>query len=98
MLDDKIKQIQSEIKTDTTLNEAERAKLLTLSQELHEELTHLEKTHQHDAQHIAEQAHKTVQGASIETATGLKEVVQKFEISHPNLTRIIQALCAQFGV
>jgi vacuolar-type H+-ATPase subunit H len=98
MLEDKIKQIQQAIETDNTLSKEEREKLLNLSEELHKELEHLEKTHSKDAHKIAEHAHKTVEKGTEESTHGLTESAQEFEVSHPNLTRIIQTLCAQFGV
>ena len=98
MLDDKIKQIQLEIKDDQTLSLDEREKLLKLSEELHQELLHLEKTHQKDAFTIAADTHKAVYDTSPEAILSLKDKVREFEVTHPNLTRIVQALCAQFGV
>ena len=98
MLDDKFTQIKSAIKTDDSIDDAKREKLLALSDELHEELNELEKTHQQQSHKIADHAHQAVAQSSAETAGGLKETVCEFEVSHPNLTRIVQTLCAQFGV
>lgn len=98
MLDDKIKQIKSAIETDNSLSQEERDKLLKLSDELYGELTKLEKTDKQTSHKIAEDTHKAVGEASSVHASSLKELVEEFEVSHPNLTRIIQTLCAQFGV
>jgi len=98
MLEDKIKQIQHTIETDKTLSDAERKKLLKLSDELKKELQNLEKTHKDNAHKIADQTKDTVDKNSDEAVHNLKEMAQEFEVSHPNLTRIIQSLCAQFGV
>jgi peptidoglycan hydrolase CwlO-like protein len=98
MLDDKIKKIKSAIETDDTLSKEKREELLRLSDELGKELTSLEKTHEKKSHKIAEQAQKTVDESSPEHLSNLKEVIEEFEVSHPNLTRIIQTLCAQFGV
>lgn len=98
MLEDKIKQIKHIIETDNTLNREERERLLALSQELQNELQTLEKTHEKRAHTIAEETHKTVESGSKESVHGLQDAVQEFEVSHPNLVRVIQALCAQFGV
>lgn len=98
MLDDKFSQIKSAIEHDDSIDDAKRQKLLALSDELHDELNELEKTHQQQSHNIAEHAHKTVAESSQKTANGLKDTVREFEASHPNLTRIVQTLCAQFGV
>ena len=98
MLDDKFKQIKSKIESDDTLSVEKREKLLKISDELHAELDKLEKTDKQKAHKIAEHAQKTVAKDPSQSETGLKDAIQEFEVSHPNLTRIVQALCAQFGV
>lgn len=98
MLDDRIKQIKSAIEMDSSLSKTEREKLLHLSDELYAELAKLEKTDKQKSDKIAEDAHKAVGEASSKHALSLRETVEEFEVSHPNLTRIIQTLCAQFGV
>ena len=98
MLDDKFKKIKSVIDSDKALSDEKRQSLLQLSDELHTELNQLEKTHKKKAHKIAEDAHKVVHESSSESTTGLQDAIQEFEVSHPNLTRIIQTLCAQFGV
>ncbi len=98
MLDDKIQQIKKAIQSDDTLTKAERDKLVQLSDELHEELRVLEKTNKRKSHKIAEDTQKTVDTSSPESVSSLKEAIEEFEVSHPNLTRIVQTLCAQFGV
>lgn len=98
MLDDKFTQIKSAINNDDSIDEAKREKLLVLSAELEKELNELEKTHQQQSHVIADHTHQTIAQSSPETVSGLKETVREFEVSHPNLTRIVQTLCAQFGV
>ncbi len=98
MLNDDIKKIQLAISTNTKLSEQERHKLLKLSENLHQELRDLEKTHQEGAQHIAMHTEQILQDATPEALSGLEEMIRKFEVTHPNLTRIVQTLCAQFGV
>ncbi len=93
MLEDTIAQLKKAIADSAHLDQAKREELLRLSENLHEELEQLD---QQQAADIAKQAHDTVtQEASADT---LKESVQKFEVEHPNLTRIISSICAQFGV
>ena len=98
MLDDKFDKIKAAIETDNSLTNEKRQKLLALSEELHHELDELEKTHERQSHKIAEHTHKVIKDSSAESTGGLKDTIREFEASHPNLTRIVQTLCAQFGV
>lgn len=107
MLTDNIKKIQSLVKNSDHLSEQDREKLLKLSNELHDELQSLEKTEQTHARKIAEHTLQIADAAlkkdseaenHRESVDDLKDSVREFEVSHPNLSRIVASICAQFGV
>lgn len=93
MLEDTIAQLKKAIADSAHLDQAKRDELLRLSEKLHEALEQLD---QEQATDIAKQTHDAV--TNDVPAESLKESVQKFEVEHPNLTRIISSICAQFGV
>lgn len=97
MLEDTIQQLKKAIADSDHLDQAKREQLLQLSEDLHSELEQLDQEH---ADQIAEKTHATVESpdAAVVHAETLKESVQQFEVEHPNLTRIITSICAQFGV
>ena len=99
--------IQALVKNSDHLSDADREKLVKLSDELHEELKTLEKTEETHARKIAEHALHMADAvlkkdhdpaANEASATDLKDSVREFEVSHPNLSRIVQSICTQFGV
>lgn len=93
MLEHTIAQLKKAITDSEHLDQDKRDELLHLSEQLHDELEQIDRQ---QAEYIAKSAYDTViQDVPV---NGFKESVQKFELSHPNLTRIITSICAQFGV
>ena len=96
MLDAKIQALKDAIKNNENLSDAQRKTLLDLACALDVELHTLESSQAHE---IADHAHQAVQQpSSSHHHHRLQEAVRAFEVSHPNLTRVVQAVCAQFGV
>jgi hypothetical protein len=107
MLQETIDKLEHKIRYTKTLTKEKREELTGLVRELRTELTELEKSEKEQAESIADFAHaaarESLRAKQDEqllhlSAQGLKSSIRKFEVSHPNLTRVIQSICLAFGV
>lgn len=98
MINETMKKLKDTIKSNKQLSDEKREKLLSLSEELHSELNKLDDKTKKAAHVVAEKAHEAANKISDEKIATPHELIQEFEASHPNLTRILQQLFAQFGV
>ncbi|PHQ81449.1 MAG: hypothetical protein COB66_02135 [Coxiella sp. (in: Bacteria)] len=98
MIDDTIKELKAAITKNTSLTEAKRKKLLALSDELCTELKSMDEGRQKAGVTIAKKARVAVDKHPEASIAAPHDLIQEFEASHPNATRILQQLFAQFGV
>jgi hypothetical protein len=106
MLQDTISNIEGRLKNSSTLNESQRAELLTLLGQLKAEIGQLSKTHQEQAESIASFAEVSAHEATREARNprllehsigGLKSSVQEFETSHPHLAGLVNRLASMLA-
>ena len=107
MLHDTLNRLEKIIKNSDKLSVAKKQELEKLAVELRKELAKLEKTDREHAHSIAGftklTAHEALRQQRDEKLLqhaygGLQESIRKFEATHPNLTRVLQQICASFGV
>lgn len=98
MLESKIKALKTAIETQSSLSAEQKSDLLALSEQLENELKTLPAEHQEKVQQIVSDAHAAVEAPGEPRREGLEDSIREFEVSHPNLARIVQSICAQFGV
>lgn len=98
MLESKIKALKNAIETQSSLTPAKKAELLALSEQLESELKALPAEHDQKAEDIISVTHAAVEAPDKTHHHGLQDHVREFEVSHPNLSRIVQSIFAQFGV
>jgi hypothetical protein len=98
MVDKTISRIEERIRGNESLNEEKRQKLLSLINDLKNEMAGLEKTHHEDARSIAGYAETSVHEATRDdknpellkhSLDGLALSVRRFEVSHSRLTGLI---------
>lgn len=93
MLEPKIKALKTAIENQSSLTAKQKSDLLELSDQLASEL----ETVGEPAASILSQTHQAVETPH-EAHHDLQDSLREFEVSHPNLVRIVQSICAQFGV
>lgn len=109
MIEDIMQKIKAIIHDHEKLTAEKREALLKLIATLHEELKSLAKSNPEKAKKIADFANKVAEQAMQDdternpelhemSMNDLKNAVREFEASHPNLTRVVQSICATFGV
>jgi len=107
MLQDTLNKIENMIEQSDKLTPEKKHELEKLAAQLRNELADLEKTNQEHAHSIAGFAKLTTHEALRQQRDekllqhaygGLQESVREFEASHPDLTRVLQQICAAFGV
>ena len=95
MLEVQMVKLKNKIETQSQLSSEQKRELMSLVNELSIEL---DKVESHQAHVIAEKAQGAVESPSPDSAEHFQDSIREFEITHPNLTRIVQSICAQFGV
>lgn len=96
MLENQIQALKEAIAQNYNLSTEQKNKLAQLSNELEIELQKVETT---EAKQIADHAHDIAkEPTNAKHHASLQDAVREFEVSHPNLMKVIQEICAQFGV
>ena len=91
MLDDTINKLKSIIDHADNLTDQQRQKLSGLTNDLRGELEKIEHSHEEDMKNI----HEAMEDSSLHD---LKNSVEKLEVEHPNMTRVLQSIFNAFGV
>lgn len=101
MVDKTITRIEERIRENVSLNAEKKQELLSLIGDLRNEMTGLEKTHHNDARSIAGYAESSVHEATRDdinpdllkhSLDGMSLSARRFEISHPQLTGLINTI------
>jgi hypothetical protein len=101
MVQETISRIESQLRADEGLAEEKREELLSLVGELKNEMAVLAETHRDDARSIASFTETTVHEATrkernaellTHSLDGMALSVRRFEVSHPRLTGLVNAL------
>ena len=102
MLQETLKRIDHIIAESDKLSPTSRQELVDLLNQLDKELQAVEKDHTHKAHSIASftkvAAHESLRNdpdpelVSL-SSQGLRRTVEEFEVSHPKLYQVIQAIC-----
>ena len=107
MTNDSLDKMEQIIDNAQHISDEKKTELHQLAHELRDELLELEKTEKQHAQSIAgfsqQATHESLREDQDEellniSVKGMKSSVRKFEVTHPELTRVIQQICAAFGV
>jgi len=102
MLDETIKKIEEKINKSEALSEEKKGELLKLMASLRNEVETLAETQQEDSESITrfaesstDEALKTEKDSKLFDGSldGLKKSVEKFESSHPELTKTVNNIC-----
>jgi len=102
MINDTISQIEVKIKNSGSLNDSNKEELLKLVTNLKNEVIDLSKTHSEDAASIAnftnvsaDEAIRQKQNYKLLNISleGMRTSVEKFETTHPELVKRVNAVC-----
>ena len=106
MIDQTINELESLIRSSKNLTETQRAELQALVNSLKNEVVHLAKTHQEEADSIATFTRLTAGEVLKNTRnpkllgialTGIRASVEQFEASHPGLTLTVNNISTYFA-
>ena len=101
MVRETITRIEQQLKANDSLDAGKKQKLLSLVAELKQEVAALEETHDEDARSIASYAEASVHEATrterntellTHSLDGMALSVRRFEVSHPRLTGLVNAI------
>ena len=101
MLRETIARIEAQLKGNDSLDAGKKRELLSLVEELKKEASALAETHHDDARSIASftetSVHEAVRGERNEellshSLKGMKLSVRRFEVSHPTLVGLVDAI------
>ena len=101
MLEETISRIEKEIRENESLSEERRDELLGLVQKLRGEIATLDESHREDVQSIAKYTETTIGEAvrksrNVEllrhSLEGMSLSVRRYEVSHPKLVGVINAI------